>query len=115
MISYDEFIDMLDDADDCEQLKNDLVDAKKNLQIMTDKHTQAMELLGLAVDGIAGMADEISKCKIKTADGDRINELHLGRCTICSYKFCGDDDFNGCKFEWQHADKLEELGGNNRE
>ncbi len=73
---------------------------------LQQKYTQAMELLGLAVEDIKKLSNE------------------CGGCTCCAHldytnKECGNKEYSiiceptedNDHYRWQHADKLEELRG----
>ena len=70
------------------------------------KYTQAMELLGLAVEDMN-----------KAACEERRRYKHIKLCVICKFRqeshfdgmHCQDCTNEKCNFRWKHADKLEEL------
>ena len=58
--------------------------------------------LDAAVEDMNHIAREIAQCDLTLAkDGEKVGSLHLGRCAVCSHKYCDEEIDGGCKFEWR--------------
>lgn len=63
-----------------------------------------------AVKDMEHIASEIEKCDWALAkDGDLVGSLHLGRCAVCSKRYCDDEIGSGCKFEWRDLQEAESV------
>lgn len=55
-----------------------------------------------AVEDMEHIASEIEECDwILAKGGELVGSLHLGRCAVCSHKYCDEEIDGGCKFEWR--------------
>lgn len=93
-----------------EKIQRDAADLIESLQAQlaaSQRREQA------AVEDMEHIASEIEKCNwVLKKDGEKVASLHLGRCAVCSHKYCGDEYGGGCKFEWRGP---QEAGGGEAE